>query len=186
MEVSYYLLHGSLQCYERRGKEVIGSKETKHWSEVTPSMMSDEEEQGDTYIRHPPRYRSTVLAQFIDKLDGRYEKLNSSTHHPRKKRVLGCSLDVPIPPEAKKWMVKPGLMRERAASLPEIQGESDVNQASPTPESQVETIRNQTVPLHEVQGMDQTLAENYSQGEGEEDTYSDHNTDDEQESDELF
>ena len=95
---------------------MIGSKEIKRWSEVTPCMMSDEEEQGDAYVRHPPLYRSNILSQFIDKLDSRYEKRNSNTNHPRKARILGSYVTVPIPPDAKKWMLKPE-MREK--ELPE-------------------------------------------------------------------
>lgn len=81
--------------------------EAKRWSEVTPCMMSDEEERGDTYVRHPPLYRLNILSRFIDKLDSRCEKPNSTTNHPHKVRILGSSLNVPIPPDAKKWMLKP-------------------------------------------------------------------------------
>ena len=93
------------------GPEVVGPKETKRWAEVTPSMMSDEEEQGETYIRHPPLYRSTLISQFIEKLESRYEK--RSSNHPRKKRVLGAPVDIPVPAEAKKWMIQPTAFRAR-------------------------------------------------------------------------
>ena len=179
------MLHGPLQCYERRGKEVIGSREAKRWSEVTPSMMSDEEEQGDTYIRHLPLYRSTLLSQFIDKLDGRHEKRNSGANHPRKQRVLGCSVDVPIPSDAKKWMIKPDLMRNEVSTSLEIQGEHDMNQDSPMSENQVESDLNQASPHLKGHDTDQATPGTLVQGE-EDMYYSDRDTDDEQESDELF
>lgn len=77
--------------------------------------MSDEEEQGDIYIRRPPQYRSNLLAQFIEKLESRYEKRNSATSHPRKKRIVGSPIDVPTPVEAKKWMLKPGIISDTVA-----------------------------------------------------------------------
>ena len=86
-------------------------------------MMSDEKEQGDMYIRHPPQYRSSLLAQFIEKLDSRYEKRNSATSHPRKKRIVGSPIDVPTPVEAKKWMLKPGIISDAVAPLPENDSE---------------------------------------------------------------
>ena len=126
-----------MQCYERRGKEVVGPKETKRWAEVTPSMMSDEEEQGETYIRHPPLYRSTLLSEFIEKLESRYDKRSSI--HPRKMRVLGAPVDVPVPAEAKKWMIRPESCRDTAHDVndqhpihdqPTSQQEEDTQEAS--------------------------------------------------------
>lgn len=73
------------------------------WKEVTPAMMSDEEELDDVYVRHRPAYRSALFNSFIDKLDERENHLNPS--RPRHKRQLGEVVDVPIPNEAKKWMI---------------------------------------------------------------------------------
>lgn len=91
--------------------------------------MSDEEEQEDTYIRHPPLYRSSLLSQFIEKLECRYEKRESSTNHPRKRRVLGTPVDVPIPAEAKKWMIKPRDVQS-TSTLDDIQNtEQNISQS---------------------------------------------------------
>ena len=52
-----------MQCYERCSKAIknTSEKEKKYWSDITADMMSDEEKEGDTYIRHPPGYRSERL-----------------------------------------------------------------------------------------------------------------------------
>ena len=80
----------SFQSYERRGKKVKGEKESKYWQDVLPCMMSDEEERGDEYIRHPPVYRSEVLSSFISKLDSRCDKAQKT--QPCKKQILGSPL----------------------------------------------------------------------------------------------
>ena len=67
-------------------------------------MMSDEEEQGEVYIRHPPSYRSDILSSFIEKLDSRCSKEANS--QPRKKRVVGSPIMKAVPINAKKWMLK--------------------------------------------------------------------------------
>lgn len=54
-----------MQSYERRGKVVKAGKETSLWAEITPDLMSEEEKEGDVYIRHPPSYRSDSLNRFI-------------------------------------------------------------------------------------------------------------------------
>ena len=66
--------------------------------------MSEEEEDEDSYTRHPPSYRSKAFDDFINKLDQRL----SSKHkkHPRLERKLGSPCDKPIPGHCKKWMVK--------------------------------------------------------------------------------
>ena len=48
-------------------------KEGELWADVTPDMMSEEEKDGDVYIRHQPSYRSNTLNKFIKKLDQRLE-----------------------------------------------------------------------------------------------------------------
>ena len=76
-------------------------------------MMSDEELQGDIYIRHPPSYRSEILSKFIEKLDSRAAKSNDSAH-PRVMRQLGTPAEVAIPSSCKKWMIKAGLKKPGA------------------------------------------------------------------------
>ena len=50
-----------LQKYERRGRQVKDT-EKEMWSEVTPAMMSDEEDIGDnTFKVHQPDWRSEHL-----------------------------------------------------------------------------------------------------------------------------
>ena len=68
-------------------------------------MMSDEEENGEGFVRHPPSYRSEVLNNFIAKLDSRYDKTQQKTQ-PRKKRVLGSPVKKAVPHNAKNWLLK--------------------------------------------------------------------------------
>ena len=52
--------------------------------EVTPRMMSDEEEADGIYIRQPPSFRSDLLNNFIAKLESCREK--APNKQPRKRR----------------------------------------------------------------------------------------------------
>lgn len=66
-------------------------------------MMSDEEKEDDTYIRHPLDYRSDALNNFITKLDARCDK---ELTHSRGQHTLGSPRKIHIPQRAKKWMIK--------------------------------------------------------------------------------
>ena len=79
-------------------------REKKYWSDVTAEMMSDEEKDGDTYVRHPPAYRSDQLNRFIEKLDSRLE--STPSRHARHARVLGSPIQKLAPAGAKSWMLK--------------------------------------------------------------------------------
>lgn len=99
------LVSFSLQCYERSSKAIkqTSGKEKKYWAEVKADMISDEEKVDDTYVQHPPAYRSDQLNRFIQKLD---ERLNSTpSHHARHPRVLGSPTEKPISSRAKPWMI---------------------------------------------------------------------------------
>ena len=45
-----------MQSYERRGAVVRAGRESELWEGVTPDMMSEEEEDGEGYVRHQPSY----------------------------------------------------------------------------------------------------------------------------------
>lgn len=96
------------QIYERRAKQVR-DREQDYWKDVTPDMMSDEEKQGDVFIRHQPSYRSTNFTKFLNKLDQRAAA--KSSHQPRASRELGSPAKKPIPPMCKQWMIKPELRK---------------------------------------------------------------------------
>ena len=72
-------------------------------------MMSEEEEEGNGYIRHPPSYRSKGLNKFTAKLDKRLDTKQSK--HPRVARILGSPREKPLPHMCKKWVIKD--LRER-------------------------------------------------------------------------
>lgn len=47
-------------------------------------MMSEEEKDGEVYVRHAPAYRSNSLNRFISKLDHRLDSdVPNKTIHPR-------------------------------------------------------------------------------------------------------
>ena len=49
-----------------------------HWKQVTPDMMSEEDENGE-FIRHRPQWRSTSFNVFVEKLDKRYKLKHEKT-----------------------------------------------------------------------------------------------------------
>ena len=113
---------------------IRSAKEVEHWKELTADMMSDEELVGEKYIRHPPSYRSQTLINFIGKLDERSEKQKKII--PRTKRELGSPVHKPVPSNAKKWMIKPDLLKERGDQECDIDDEevgSDVLSENDSP-----------------------------------------------------
>ena len=107
---SYYVF----QLFERRARTVREGKEARFWSDITADMMSDEEKVGNSYVRHPPAYRSKKLNDFISKLDQRSAKGSS---HPRKKRISGSPRECTVPSNAKSWMIHDQCSAEAQPSL---------------------------------------------------------------------
>ena len=66
-------------------------REVSLWADVTPDMMSEEEQDGEVYVRHAPSYRSNALNRFISKLDHRLDTDLPKTSHPR----LDCRVGSP-------------------------------------------------------------------------------------------
>ena len=83
---------------------IKSTREAKLWVDITPDMMSEEEKCNDTYIRHPPSYRSKAVEKFLTKLDTRCEQQMST--HPRVKRLLGSPRKLRVPRHAKGWVMK--------------------------------------------------------------------------------
>ena len=83
---------------------IRSDREAKLWEDITPDMMSEEEKCDDTYVRHPPSYRSIAVYKFLCKLDKRCEKQMST--HPRIKRLLGSPRKLSAPCHAKRWVIK--------------------------------------------------------------------------------
>lgn len=103
-------------------------KEVSLWADLTPEMMSDEEVDGDVYVRHQPSYHSELVNKFILKLDTHLAR-GDKGNHPRKKRRLGSPRNKPIPRCAKQWTVK----KETNANpeSPEIASTDQGNPESP-------------------------------------------------------
>ena len=84
-------------------------REAELWADVFPEMMSDEDKEGEVYVRHQPSYRSKALNTFISKLDERLD--SSKDRHPRVARRLGSPHKKPAPEGCKKDSV-PGFDSE--------------------------------------------------------------------------
>ena len=99
-------------------------REKTLWAEVKPEMMSDEERSQDSYILHPPSYRSEALNTFITKLDARLDKEKNT--HPRLERIMGSPREKPVPSRFKKWTIKRELWNN--SELEEHQQEEDAEE----------------------------------------------------------
>ena len=93
-------------------------------------MMSDEEKRGDTYVRHQPEYRSDKFTEFLDKLDERCSK--KQTSHSRYKRCIGTPTKKSAPSGIQKWMVKPATTSTEPENLEPSSSESDSDSLSDT------------------------------------------------------
>ena len=61
---------------------------------------------GEKYVRHQPHYRSDRYNSFMEKLDERNVKKDSS--HAQFTREVGSPVQKTIPENAKLWMLKDG------------------------------------------------------------------------------
>ena len=81
---------------------MVKAKEAKTWRMVTPDMMSEEEAEGNEFIRHRPDWRSHRFNKFIEKLDNRYK----SKHEKMlaKPRTYGDVVVKSFPDGIPSWM----------------------------------------------------------------------------------
>ena len=80
--------------------------EQEMWEDITPSMMSDEEDVGNNTFRiHRQEWRSQELSDFLEGLDKRADAATKKAH-PRRNRVVGTPLKVNAPTTTKEWMVQ--------------------------------------------------------------------------------
>ena len=96
-----------LQKYERRGKFVTDEERDK-WQEITPQMMSDEEEVDGKFKVHRPEWRSIALNDYLKALDSRANASDTASGHPRKERIVGTPIKCQIPAclGSTSWMVE--------------------------------------------------------------------------------
>ena len=94
-----------MQAYERRSSVVRPGKEADYWKDVTPDMMSDEEEVDDVYVRHSPSYRCEKFHNYLMKLDKRVAAKGKNVH-ARFQRQEGAVIEKNPPPNCKPWMIK--------------------------------------------------------------------------------
>ncbi len=90
------------QKYERRARHVTDS-EMNLWENITPNMMSDEEEVNGEFKIHRPGWRSSDFNGFLERLDARATLANSK--RPRYDRCIGTPIKVDPPQDAEPWMV---------------------------------------------------------------------------------
>ena len=75
------------------------------WQDVTPTMMSDEEDVGDNTFRiHRQEWCSPKMTHLLEELDTRAD-LATKKVHPRKNRVIGTPLKTYAPNATKEWML---------------------------------------------------------------------------------
>ena len=67
-------------------------------------MMSEEEENGDGFIRHRQSWRSLAFNRFIEKIDTRLSRRGSKT--TARKREYGTECDRPAPINIPGWMIE--------------------------------------------------------------------------------
>ena len=90
--------------------------------------MSEEEEDGDGFVRHSFSWRSQVLNNFLLKLDKRFNTRNSKIL--AKKRVYGDIIEKPAPHNIPLWMkANVGSSNPKDAST-DIEGESTTDNSS--------------------------------------------------------
>ena len=84
---------------------MVKAKEAKIWKFITPHVMSEEEEEGDSFIRHWPSWRSDTLNQFLEKLERRFK--DKHPHSLAKPRTYGEPVQKKAPTGIPSWMVRP-------------------------------------------------------------------------------
>ena len=109
-------------------------REVELWADVFPEMMSDEDKEGEEYVRHQPSYRSKALNNFISKLDERLE--SSKDKHPRIARSLGSPHNKPIPEGCKKWVLKKELRNSQTSAPLEASSPNSTSSEDATGESE--------------------------------------------------
>jgi len=91
-----------MQIFERRSK-MVKAREAKSWKLVSPDMMSEEEAEGDDFVRHRPSWRSATLNRFFEKLENRYKSKHEKTL--AKPRRYGNPVQREAPPGIPSWML---------------------------------------------------------------------------------
>ena len=99
---SFLLFLGVLQKFERRGRHV-SQNERDTWSDVHPTMMSDEEEVDRKFKVCRQEWCSKEFNAFMETLDGRVSGYNCK--HPRYQRFCGTPIKSTPPSDIKDWMV---------------------------------------------------------------------------------
>ncbi|CAI8031455.1 hypothetical protein GBAR_LOCUS17848 [Geodia barretti] len=115
------------RIYERRTR-TVKAKEAKNWKFITPDMMSEEEEEGGSFIRHKPSWRSNTLNRFLEKLERRFKE-----KHPNslaKPRTYGEPIQKAPPAGIPSWMVKPEQPGESVNETIENELSSDEDDAN--------------------------------------------------------
>ena len=70
-------------------------------------MMSEEEEEGNSFIRHRPSWRCEEFNQFLEMLDERYSEKDPTTKAKAFSRNIGEVVlrDPPVPISVELWMI---------------------------------------------------------------------------------
>ena len=82
---------------------MVKTTEMKYWKHVTPDMMSEEEPDGDEFVRHSPSWQSWRFKGFLDKLDHRFK--SKHTNSLAKPRSYGTPREKATPDGIPSWMI---------------------------------------------------------------------------------
>ena len=97
-----YTFNTGIYTICRRAK-MVKPREIKHWKDITPDMMSEEEAEGDDFIRHRPTWRSSSLNKFLEKLDSRFKAKHQKSL--AKPRSYGSPSDKPASDDIPSWLL---------------------------------------------------------------------------------
>lgn len=112
---------------------MVKKKEMKLWKDITPDMMSEEEEvqsegSGDSFIRHRPQWRSKRFSRFLTKLDNRFKSKHAKSL--AKPRSYGSQSNGRAPSGAPSWIL---------ASDSLTTGEKDTENQPPPDDNEIVT-----------------------------------------------
>ena len=98
------------------------ARESVVWKVITPDMMSEEEDEGEEFIRHRPDWRSASFNRFIEKLEQRFKSKNPQSL--AKSRSYGDPLCKSAPSGIPSWMIQTSENAD-PASMPNLSDEED-------------------------------------------------------------
>ncbi len=82
---------------------MVKAREAKSWKLISPDMMSEEEAEGDDFVRQQPSWKSATLNRFFEKLENRYKSKHEKTLAKPRRYVNPVQREAP--PGIPSWML---------------------------------------------------------------------------------